>query len=332
MSEILELFPLRYPLLLPVLNVIGYWIKHHTAIKNEFIPPLLFLIATGCNIGVRIATTPYTGFMYYFDLVFLYGLINSLKLTLYAVGGYETVRAIRFSFSRRYGGIMKRPFIRVLLGFVTATALFTAMALILGSSILEVFFKITDGWIFGILFLACFDLWSKIAKHREKINGVYITMLIMLLISVAMFSMASSTDELTICIVGVSTSVFFGIACGLCLFVPFIKARKAEKNDKTYTFDELQDIWVSKIRPRLSKVTDKEKKKEILLGFLPYCLVGDDLSNGLDKSRSLCVVEASDGLSYSISPAFYASEYGEDNDVYKAAESYIAKLIVKEGK
>lgn len=330
MSEILELFPLRYPMLLPVLNTIGYWIKHHTSVRNEFIPPILFLIATGCSVGFRIMTTSYTGIMYYVDLVLLYGLINSLKLTLYAVGGYETVRAIRFSFGRRYGGIMKRPFIRVLLGFITATALFMVMALIFGSSLLDIFFKITDGWIFGILFLACFDFWSKFAKHREKINGVYITMLVMLLISVAMFSMASSADELTVCIVGLSTSVLFSIACGLCLFIPFIKEKKEMKKEKIYTFEELQEIWTTKIRPNLMKISDKNKKREILLNFLSYKLVDDDIVNGLDKSRGLCVVIDKDGKSYTVSPALYAKEYGTTDAVYKDAVDYI-DLIAEEG-
>lgn len=331
MSEVLELFPLRYPLLLPVLNTIGYWIKHRTSVKNEFIPPILFLIATGCNIGFRMMTTPYTGFMYYVDLVFLYGLVNSLKMTLYAVGGYETVRALRFSFSRKYGGFMKRPFIRVLLGFVTATVLFTVMALILGSSFLEVFFKITDGWIFGILFLACFDFWSKLAKHREKINGVYITMLVMLLVSVAMFSMASSTDELTVCIVGVSTSLLFSIACGLCIFIPFLKERKTEKEQKVYTFEGLQELWTTKVRPRLNKITDDSKKMELLLDFLPYHLVGDSLNNGLDKSTAMCLVKGSDGEMYAVPASNYAAEYGTDNDAYKNAVAYV-EALVKEGK
>ena len=332
MSEILELFPLRYPLLLPLLNTIGYWIKHHTAVKNEFIPPLLFLIATGCNVGLRIATTPHTGILYYVDLIFLYGLVNSLKLTLYAVGGYETVRAIRFSFSRRYGGIMKRPFMRVLLGFVTATALFSAMALILGSSFLDIFFKITDGWIFGILFLACFDFWSKFAKHREKINGVYITMLVMLLVSVAMFSMASSADELTVCIVGLSASVLFGIACGLCVFIPFVKEKKGEKNEKACTFEELQNIWATKIRPRLAKITDKDKKKDILMDFLSYKLVGDSLDNGMDKERALCVFTGEDGMRYATSPSYIRDKYGENDAVYQEAKAYIDGLVDKEGK
>lgn len=327
MSELLELVPLRYPLFLFVLTSIEYGIKHHTTMRNELIPPLLLLIAIGLNVGLRSMTSPYDGVLYYVDLLLLYGVVNSLKLTLYAVGSYEVIRAFRFSVGKKHGGfIMKRPFVRVMLGFFTATVLFSVISLICGSSAMYIFFKITDGWIFGVLFLACFDFWSKFTKYKDRISGVYITMLIMLLLSVSSFSMASSTSNVIVCIVALACSLLFGLGAGLCILIPFLKQRKSDSAEKVYTFEELQEIWVSKVRPKLKKINDSEKKIEILAGFLSYRLVNDSIDNGLDSSRAMCLVTDEDGATYAVSASCYGATYGSDA-TYNEAVSYIKGLV-----
>ena len=125
MLEILELFPLRYVALVPVLNAIGFFLKHRTRLPNEYIPFLLFAFASVSSVTVRWMISGESGLLFWFDAVFMYGIVNSLKLTISAIGSYEAVRAIGFSGRRMEVQMFKRPVVRLFLAFITATVLFS---------------------------------------------------------------------------------------------------------------------------------------------------------------------------------------------------------------
>lgn len=296
MLDLLELFPLRFPLLIPVLNAIGYSLKHKSSLPNELIPPILFATSLGVNIVLRYLTSPYSGLYYWFDIVFFYAIVNSFKCFLYAIGGYEAVRAIRFSCKRQgVKDFMKRPFVRLFLAFIASCVLFTVLGLVFGFSILDIFFKITDGWIFGVLFLTAFDLFSKIAKHKDRITPVYITMLVLILLNVAMFFTASVTTDVKVCYATLALALLFGLSAGICSFVPFVREKKQAKKEKleNLTEEDLQKIWI-KIRAKLVNVSD-EKKLEILKGFLAYKPYADNINNALDFSQPMILVKNPEG-------------------------------------
>ena len=325
MLEILELFPLKYVLLMPVLNAIGYTLKHDTRMPNEYIPFVLFAVASAVSIAVRVMTTGETGWLLWFDAVFLYGIVNSLKLTISAIGSYEAVRAIGFSRRRMEVQIMKRPFIRLLLAFLTASVLFGIVALIFGASFFDIFFKITDGWIFGILFMAAFDLYSKLTKHPEKVTPVYIVTLISTLLSACMFCMASMATDVRVCFIGITLAVVFVVVSAMCILIPFAKERKASSKEmKDFSEEEYKKAW-AKLRYRLFSVS-VDKREELLESFLVFHLVGDSIYNDVDMARPLFNITDSTGA-IRLVPVSKAKELGVSDTEIAGAKSYIAKLL-----
>ena len=326
MLDLLELFPLRYAPLILVLNATGYFLKHKTYIPNEFIPPILFVVASSLSIAIRWLFSGETGWLFWFDVVFLYGIVNSLKLTISAIGSYEAVRAIGFSGRRMEVQIMKRPFIRLLLAFVTASVLFGIIALIFGASFFEVFFKITDGWIFGILFMAAFDLYSKLTKHPEKITPLYIVRLISTLIAAAMFCMAGMVADARVCYIGLVLAGLFFLVAAISIALPFIKEKKDSlQMMKEFSPEEYQKRWAI-VREKLLKMTETAKRAEILESFLLFRLVGDSLYNNVDFTQPLFDIVDTDG-SRKLVPVSRAKEEGvSDEEIAKATE-YITKLV-----
>lgn len=326
MLELLEFFPLRYVLLVPLLNAAGCFLKHQTRIPNEYIPFMLFAIASALSIGIRRISAGDTGWLFWFDAVFMYGIVNSLKLTISAIGSYEAVRAFRFSSRRMEVRIMKRPFIRLLLAFVTASVLFGIIALIFGASIFDVFFKITDGWIFGILFMAAFDLYSKLTKHPEKVTPVYIVTLVSVLLSACMFCMAGMATDVRICIIGISLAGLFGVVSAISILVPFVKERKEmalklqEFSPETY-----QKGWAI-VRERILKMSDSAKKQDLLENFLLFHVVNDDIYNNVNLESPLFTIAGKDGTEKLV-PVSKAKEAGVSDVDIEKAKAYIAGLI-----
>ena len=195
MLEILELFPLRYVALVPVLNAIGFFLKHRTRLPNEYIPFLLFAFASVSSVTVRWMISGESGLLFWFDAVFMYGIVNSLKLTLYANGGYEAVRAMRFSTagSNKEKAMLKRPFVRLMLASIAATIVASAAFLAFGSAPWDIFLRLSDGWFYGILVVGFFDAFYKIAKKREKLTVSYWVMWGSVMASAIAFCLASTT-------------------------------------------------------------------------------------------------------------------------------------------
>ena len=325
MLELLELFPLKYVLMVPVLNAIGYFLKHRTIIPNEFIPFLLFAVASASSIAIRWVMSGESGWLFWFDAVFLYGIVNSLKLTISAIGSYEAVRAFGFTGRRMEVQIMKRPFIRLLLAFVTASVLFGIIALIFGASFFDVFCKITDGWIFGIIFMSAFDLYSKLTKHPEKITPLYIVRLVSALIAVVMFCMAGMVNDIRACYIGlVLAGLFLGIAT-VSIAIPFAKEKKEEAMElKEFSVEDYEKRWAV-LREKMTKLS-AEKKEEILEKFLLFKLVEDSIYNNVDFARPLFNLTGEDGSANYV-PVSRAKEFGVSDADIESAREYIKALI-----
>lgn len=325
MLELLELFPLRYVLLVPVLNAIGYTLKHCTPVPNECIPMTLFAVASASSIAIRWAFSGDTGILFWLDAVFLYGIVNSLKLTISAIGTYEAVRAFGFTGRRMEVHLMKRPFIRLLLAFITASVLFGIIAMIFGASFFEVFFKITDGWIFGILFMSAFDLYSKLTKHPERITPLYIVRLASALIAAVMFCMAGMVDDIRVCYIGlVLAGLFFGVA-SISILIPFAKEKKAKAMElKEFSPEDYQKRWAI-LREKMAKLAP-EKQEELLEKFLLFRLVNDDIYNNVDISKPLFALTGEDGAPNYV-PVSRAQEFGIPEAEVEAAREYIKELV-----
>lgn len=325
MLELLELFPLRYVLMVPILNAIGYFLKHRTIIPNEFIPFLLFAVASASSIAIRWVMAGETGWLFWFDAVFLYGIVNSLKLTISAIGSYEAVRAFGFTGRRMEVQIMKRPFIRLLLAFVTASILFGIIALIFGASFFDVFCKITDGWIFGIIFMSAFDLYSKLTKHPERITPLYIVRLASALIAVVMFCMAGMVSDIRACYIGLVLACLFLVIAAISIAIPFAKEKKEESMElKEFSTEDYEKRWAV-LREKMTKLS-AEKQKEILEKFLLFRLVEDNVYNNVDFTRPLFILSDSEGNANYV-PVSRAKEFGVSDADIESAKEYIKALI-----
>lgn len=330
MLDLLEFFPLRYPLLVPLLNTIGYYIKHKTRIPNEIIPFILFAVASAASVVVRQFMSGYSGWYYWFDIVFMYGIVNSLKLTLYAIGGYEAVRAIRFTGRREeVKNKMRRGFIRSVLAIVVATVLISLVTVLFGTSFFGVFSHLTDAWIGIIIYAVAFAVFGMIADHKEKITPAYIVMATSTLLSAMMFLMASITTNRILCFVGLALTAVLGITAGLLAFIPYAKARKEERDKVMNPLDETKykKAWV-KVRDKLIKLSP-EKQKELLRGFLYFKLVGDSIYGNVDFDRPLIPVVNSDG-SQIITTVTDAKTSGVSTESVKEAEGYINSVVEAE--
>lgn len=326
MLDLLELFPIRFPLLVPLLNSIGYFIKHKTRIPNEIIPFILFVVASACSVGIRLFTTDYSGWYYWFDTVFLYGLVNSLKLTLYAIGGYEAVRAIRFTSRREEVKNNMRGFFRSILGFVAATIIVSMVTVIAGSSFFGVFSHLTDAWGGIIAYAACYSFITNLVKHKERVTSAYIVMVCSIILSDVMFLLASATADRTLCIIGLVAAVVFGIVAGVLAFIPYIKERKAikEKMLKPFNEDDYKKAWV-KVRSKLLN-SNKDKKKDILYNFLCFRLLGDSIYNDVDLSKPLFEVKDENGGNV-VMPIAKAVSAGISADMIANAQEYVDSLV-----
>ena len=328
MLDLLEYFPLRYPILVPLLNAFGYGIKHRTRIPNEMIPFILFAIASATSVSVRYLMSGYSGWYYWFDIVFYYGIVNSLKLTLYAIGGYEAVRAIRFTSRREeVKNKMRGNFIRSVLGIVAATIIISLVTMMCGSSFFGVFAHLTDAWVGIIFYAVAFNVLGKLVRDREDITPAYIVMMSSLVLSGIMFLMASATANRVVAIAGLGLAMLFGLVAGALRFIPWIKDYKAKAGDAIKPFDaeDYQKKWV-KVRERLLKLSP-EKQKDLLKAFLCFRLVGDSIYNNVDVNTPLFTIPDDGGtIVLSVDKARNA---GVSEEAVASVEGYIASVVDK---
>ena len=327
MLEILELFPLRYPLMIPLLNTVGYFIKHRTRIPNEVIPFTLFAVTSVLSIGLRQLMSGYTGWRFWFDAVFLYGIVNSLKLTLYAIGGYEAVRAIRFTGRREeVKNKMKRGFIRSLIGVAGATLIIALVTVIFGSSFFDIFSHLTDAWA-GIIFYAVIvnALW-KLAMQKDAITTAYIVMAVSIVLSDIAFLVAASTASKVICFAAIALAAVFGITAAILGYIPYAKERKALKEKMVREFDEKEYLeeW-AKLRGKLIGMSP-DKQKEILCGFLCFRLQGDSIYGNVDLSSPLFSAKDEQGKEIVLT-VNKAKSSGASAESIITAETYISSIV-----
>lgn len=321
----LGFFPLRYVVLLPILIYIGYSLRARLRMKTAYIAVVLFAIASCVSIAIRWVLSDLSGWRFWFDAVFMYGIVNSLNLTVSALGSYTSVRDIGFRSRRMEVQIVKRPFIRLFLSFITASVLFGIIALIFGASFSGIFFKITDGWIFGFLFMAAFVTFTKIALNKDEITPLFIVTICASVLFACMFSMASMADDVNTCIIGIVLSGISLAVAGICTLVPYMKARKKAISElKDFDPESYRKAWAV-VRGKLMKM-DEEKQKRLLEGFLVFKLDGNSIYGDVDMSAPLFTLTAEDG-SQKLVPVDGAKEAGAADADIEAAKAYIAGLI-----
>ena len=208
--------------------------------------------------------------------------------------------------------------------FLTAIV-FGIIALIFGASFFDVFCKITDGWIFGIIFMSAFDLYSKLTKHPEKITPLYIVRLVSALIAVVMFCMAGMVNDIRACYIGlVLAGLFLGIAT-VSIAIPFAKEKKEEAMElKEFSVEDYEKRWAV-LREKMTKLS-AEKKEEILEKFLLFKLVEDSIYNNVDFARPLFNLTGEDGSTNYV-PVSRAKEFGVSDADIESAREYIKALI-----
>lgn len=216
---------------------------------------------------------------------------------------------------------MKKRLIVLTLAFLTATVLFVALAMLFGSSLLTSFFKITDGWIFGILFMCAFDVLKKVFA-KDKFSKTYIVMMCLLFVNVATFSFASTTTNHNFAIGGIAVSLFTGLCAILLPFVVnYIQRNRDGDNTSCKSVDEkaIQEAWI-RLSNRMRGMTD-DRKKEVLREKLAFRLIGDNIYNGIDLTRPMV---SCNGCCMTVKAG---KENGADNDAILDAEKYIDSLI-----
>lgn len=339
MLEIFEVLPIKYAFLIPVLNSIGYLLKHKTRLDNTLIPATLFAIALAAGVLFRGFTTSSTGWIYWLDVVLYHGIINGIKTTIYACGGYEAVRAVYFHYERKKvedkgeGKMSNRTktLLSILVAFLIASVLFCTISLVFGAGLFGAFAKLTDGLIFGVLVMMVYDLLSRLVFKERTVTKTYIAILVLLLINVTAFAMASVTVNRTFSIAGLAISAVTGISAGVLPYiVEHFKARRGDvalDDKEELTAQDLQNEW-AKSRSKVVSASNTESKRKLLERLLAYRCIGDSIYGALDLEKPLIVYKDANGNLYALSVAS-AKDKGiaEDSAEMKEAKAYIETLL-----
>lgn len=219
--------------------------------------------------------------------------------------------------------MLKKQTTRIVLAFIAASIVFAVIALCTGSGFFDVFAKITDGWIFGVLVMIAYDVITRLVMNRESINWVYIAMIVLIFINVVSFSVASETDSRTVLIAGLSVAAFFGAAAGLLpSVVSYIKAKRtgSSTDGEIATIEEAQVNWI-KLRTKLLG-KKPEKQKAILYKELLFKLKEDKFTNELNPEAPLISYQ---GLAYTVEAAEATREIPVE--LINKAKAYIDMLI-----
>lgn len=184
--------------------------------------------------------------------------------------------------------LKNKQFIRIVLAFLAATLVFAVLALLQGASAFDVFAKLTDGWIFGVLLMIAYDVITRLVTDKISINWVYLVMLGLLLVNVCTFSVASTTSNPSVLAYCIGASAFFGIAAGIFpRVVAYIQAKRAgnARNGETKASEDLQAEWI-KLRAKLEG-KKPEVKRKYLYKYLAFRVKDNSIANELDFSAPL---------------------------------------------
>nr|WP_297653377.1 hypothetical protein [uncultured Prevotella sp.] len=221
--------------------------------------------------------------------------------------------------------IKKKSFLLMLVAFVSATLIFGLLSFVFGEDLWGIFTKLTDGWIFGVLFMLAFDITKRVVTDKESITKTYIVMVVLIFLNVVSFFTASYAKTLNWLIAGIACAVVFGVTAGLLpSVVNYIKNRRdgfSPNGKKAFTTDDIQNEWI-KVRAKLVKAKDEKAKKEILYGFLAFRLKDDSIYNELDINQPLI---KQDSFAMTVNSATKSGVVSEDS--IDQAKSYIDSII-----
>lgn len=216
---------------------------------------------------------------------------------------------------------MKKNLMVLTISFLVSTLIFVGISLVFGATILGAFQKVTDGWIFGIIFMCCFDAVKKFFEGA-KFTKTYIAMMSLFFVNVVTFSMASTATTREVALGGIVASVIAGAtAIALPFVVRAVEARRSGNSDgaELTNEDAIQKEWV-KLRSKVLRL-DKEKQKEVLKAKLAFRLIGDNIFNALDTTRAMV---SYNGYSMTIEAGEKANA---DVATLVEAEGYVDKIL-----
>lgn len=217
---------------------------------------------------------------------------------------------------------MKKKILTFGLAFVVASLIFAGISLVFGSDLFVTFTRLTDGWIFGVLFICLYDMFRRLCEG-ERLTKTYIAVQCLFLVNVVTFSFASTTESASDAIIALIVSAVAGVAAvSLPYIVDYIESRRADcdRSDGKVDEDTLQREWNAFVT-KVLKFDSKEKQKELLQKKLAFRLVGDNIFNALDITRGM--VE-DNGLSMTVEMAV---KNGVSQDKINDANAYIEKII-----
>lgn len=216
---------------------------------------------------------------------------------------------------------MKKNLLILTISFLVSTLIFVGISLVFGATLFGAFQKVTDGWIFGIIFMCCFDAVKKFFEGA-KFTKTYIAMMALFFVNVVTFSMASTSTTREVAIGGIIASIVAGVsAIALPFVVRAVEVRRGNHGDGSELTNEdaIQKEW-NKLRFKVLKL-DKEKQKEVLKAKLAFRLVGDNIFNALDTNRAMV---SYNGYSMTVVAGEKANA---DVATLVEAEEYIDKLL-----
>lgn len=224
--------------------------------------------------------------------------------------------------------LKNKQFIRIVLAFLAASAVFAILALLQGATAFDVFAKLTDGWIFGVLLMIAYDVITRLVTDKDSIGWVYLVMLGLLFVNVCTFSFASETANNTVFVTCLAVSVFSGIAAGVFpTIVAHLQARRAGNahGGETKAGEDLQAEWI-KLRAKLEG-KKPEVKRKYLCKFLAFRVKDNNINNDLDFSAPLIPFSmvGEDALCYTVNAAMETREI--PYELIDNAMKYIDSII-----
>lgn len=224
--------------------------------------------------------------------------------------------------------LKNKQFIRIVLAFLSASAVFAVLALLQGATAFDVFAKLTDGWIFGVLLMVAYDVITRLVTDKVSVNWVYLTMVGFLVVNVCTFSFASETSNSTVFAACLTVSFISGILAGLFpRIVDFVKAKRAgdAHNGETKAGEDLQSEWI-RLRAKLEGKKIEDKKK-YLYKNLAFRVKEDDICNDLDFTAPLIPFTklGEDPLFYTVNAALDTREI--PYELIESAKKYIDSII-----
>lgn len=224
--------------------------------------------------------------------------------------------------------LKNRQFIRIVLAFLAASAVFAILALLQGATAFDVFAKLTDGWIFGMLLMIAYDVLTRLVTDKISINWVYLVMIGLLVVNVSTFSFASETSSNTVFASCIAISVFTGISAGVFpSLVAYIKAKRAGNahNGETAAGENLQAEWI-KLRAKLTGKS-KDEQAKYLHKYLAFRVKDNNICNDLDFSAPLIPFTrvGEEPLYYTVNAALDTREI--PFELIENAKKYIESII-----